>query len=370
MATALLIVAGQNPYMGRQLLTHPWLVHLGLISYSLYLWHWPLAAWAHYRSVELAGISLVAAIFLSLLLAELSWRWVELPFRRLGMTSSFRKSFFSYLLPSALLLMFVSWGVIYSSGLPDRFDTRVANYELALVQKPEQLRAGCHVPSALYKKLPDPVACHLGKADTSPSGVLWGDSYANHFSGLVDELARHQGAAFMDYTMDACPPLMNYRPSGSSAYAQRCVERNAQLLEFLLRSKISHVVMAANWPDDEQAGSRFRETVRHLQGLNLKVTVIQKNQFMSKGPGCAIREAMRGNVGGCTTLEESQPEYLNNLTVKFQGIHELKPNHLICPEGRCDVVRQEILLYRDGGHLNDQGSRALGREFILLGQGL
>lgn len=370
LATAFLLIAGIREYSGRKFLTHPWVVHLGLISYSLYLWHWPIVAWAHYKGIELSPFLLLCAVSVSLVLAELSWRWVELPWRKLGHSSNLRKTFFVYTAPAVIVFITVSWGVIHLQGLPSRFDERVAKFEMALMQRPEQLRAGCHVPSALYAQLPDPSNCLLGNVVESPVGVLWGDSYANHFSGMVDVMARQQGVSLMDYTMDACPPLLNYRPVGNDLYAKRCVERNAQIFNFLRSSNLTRVVLAANWPTDEEAGIRFGETLEQLLGMGLRVTVIHRNQFMPKGPGCAVREAMQGKTGGCATPEDLQPRYLSDMSSMFKGVVELKPNQLICTGGSCDVLRNGILLYRDGGHLNDLGSRELGREFSGLGYSL
>jgi peptidoglycan/LPS O-acetylase OafA/YrhL len=78
---ALCIAAGASAPANRHLLAARWLVQLGLISYPLYLWHWPLLALLRLSSVDPQALSVVAAVALSVALAWLTWRYVERPAR-------------------------------------------------------------------------------------------------------------------------------------------------------------------------------------------------------------------------------------------------------------------------------------------------
>lgn len=370
LGTAILLFCGSSEHYRKRLLTQPLICHIGKISYSLYLWHWPIIAYANYLFIELSGINFLIALGVSLLLADITWRWVEQPFRQMGRVSTFKKTIFQYFLPGLLLILAISSVVILQNGYPSRFNEKVIAYESSIQQRPEKIRAGCHVPSALYKSLPDPLACSLGNNNEAPVGVLWGDSYANHFSGMIDELARHQGLTFMDYTMDACPPLLDFKIAGGAQYAERCKQRNLQMIDFLKKSNISWVVLAANWPSDPESEKSFKSTLKLLEDMNLKITLIHANQYMTKGPGCSIRQAMHGKVMGCNTNEDMPVNYLSSIDNDFKKLKVIKPNSIICKTGECDQVINGVLIYRDRGHLNDVGSRELGRQLIASRQGL
>lgn len=370
LGTAILLFCGSSEHYGKRLLTQPLICHIGKISYSLYLWHWPIIAYANYLFIELSGINFFIALGVSLLLADITWRWVEQPFRQMGSVSTFKKTIFQYFLPSLILILALSLLVVFKNGYPARFNEKVTAYESSIQQRPEKIRAGCHVPSALYRSLPDPLACTLGIDNQPPVGVLWGDSYANHFSGMIDELARHQGLTFMDYTMDACPPLLNFDISGGLQYAERCKQRNLQLIDFIKKSNISWVVLAANWPSDSEGEKSFKETLKLLTDMNLKITLIHSNQYMAKTPGCSVRQVMHGKSLSCNTAEDMPAHYLSFVENNLNKIKVIKPNSIICNAGECDQVINGVLIYRDRGHLNDVGSRELGRQLIASRQGL
>lgn len=307
----LLIWAGTQSYWGKSLLQTTPLVFVGLISYSLYLWHWPLIAWAHYLHIDLTGRNLLWIVALSLLLAYSSWRWIEQPCRQWGLHTTLQQSLAKYLVPAGGLLLAACAWIVFQAGLPARFDDKVSQYEWATQQRPELLRAGCHAPSALFAQLPNPAA------------VLRGDSYANHFSGLVDEMAKHQGLAVVDYTMDACPPLWGYSTHGNALYAQRCVQRNEQMLAFLKTKPVSKVILAGNWPDSPQAAQAFEHTVKHLQQIGMAVTVIHANQLMQKSPGCSIRQAMGKHDKPCSVAQDPPPAYLQSSELQQWGVHSI-----------------------------------------------
>jgi peptidoglycan/LPS O-acetylase OafA/YrhL len=369
-AVFLLIWAGTQSYWCKGWLQTTLLVFVGKISYSLYLWHWPLIAWANYLYIDLTGWSLFWIATLSLLLAYGSWRWIEQPFRQLGLHTTLQQSLAKYVVPAGGFLLAACAWIIFQAGLPARFDERVSQYEWAIQQRPELLRAGCHVPSALFAQLPNPAACMLGEPQTNPAAVLWGDSYANHFSGLVDEMAKHQGLAVVDYSMDACPPLLGYSIEGNALYEQRCVQRNEQMLEFLKSKSVSRAILASNWPDNPQAAQAFQHTVKELQLMGLAVTVIHANQLMQKSPGCAIRQAMGKHSKPCSVAQEPPPAYLQSSELQRFGAHSIEPNQLICNAGNCSPTLGNVMLYRDKGHLNDVGARALGQRFVQTNQKL
>jgi len=370
LATALLIYAGLQKHWASAFLTHRYLVHIGLISYSLYLWHWPIVAWLNYQGVAVEGLVLWGALSASFLLAHLTWRFVERPVRSSAKNVTLFQTLTRRLAPAALILVLVAGPVIYYSGFQSRFNPLVTEFEANLKQRPERIRAGCHVPNALYTVLPDPLACRLGVVEIEPTILLWGDSYANHFSGAINAMAKLQGLSVVDYTMDACPPLLGYHPFGNSSYAKRCVIRNQQALEFVKRSGIQQVIMAANWSIYNQAHADLQTTLSHLQEMGLVITFIHKNHDIASAPKCAIQIAMQKSSDMCMAPVNSIPHQLMTLISDYSNVNVLNPNDVMCDKDFCYPVRDGVLLYRDSGHLNDDGARWLGYKLFEKGDRL
>lgn len=135
--------------------------------------------------------------------------------------------------------------------------------EIALGAKPDVLRQGCHSPPILYFVPPDPKGCHLGVLKTAPDGLLIGDSYANHFTGMVDVMAAAEGLAIMDYTMDNCPPIQGYKAATNT---EKCEKRILMTLDYIKSRRFSKIILAANWPHKnrpEKAGGDGADPSRH-----------------------------------------------------------------------------------------------------------
>jgi peptidoglycan/LPS O-acetylase OafA/YrhL len=243
--TVLLILFATTKNMVGRLLGHPILVGIGLISYSAYLWHQPLFAFARLHSAEDPGPWTFAFLSLAALaLAYLTWRFVERPFRDRRRTA--RRTVFS----SAAVLTFAMFGLGVVGYLKNGFPERMS---------PDDLEVLSYIPydiDRIYRR----GACLLDpektSADFSPvcatvpspnnAVLLWGDSYAGAFSfGLRAVLP----GAVIQYTSSACPPVIDLpiptRPN--------CQEVNAFILKEAGRVHPAVVVLNANWNVHSQA---------------------------------------------------------------------------------------------------------------------
>lgn len=239
LGTVLAIGAGAAGPVGR-LLALPPLVSVGQISYSLYLWHWPVFAFLkHWRiETELAATWAVVGIALSLGLAALSYRWIEQP-ARLGMVP-FRRVL-ALVLPGAALVAAFGAAAIAQLGWPQRFD-REALARLAQSSDKVPLAESCDtVPLAALSK-----GCQMGHG--SPQALIWGDSHAGADSaGIAEGL----GQPTLLATWGGCPPGL--APPGAGL--DLCVQRNRAVIDWLkARPEIATVVLVANWPRRKAEG--------------------------------------------------------------------------------------------------------------------
>jgi hypothetical protein len=351
------------------LLTNRPLVFLGLISYSLYLWHWPVIAFLAYLDHPIGLAAGIAAAAASILLAWLSWKYIEVPMRRSGVQLPFPRVFTLRFLFPVVALLSVLAATNYGRGFPQRFDPRVAELERTTLARPEEARRGCHVPTALYRTPPHP-DCRLGAAKAVPDGILIGDSYANHFTGMIDVMATDAGLAFMDYTMDACPPIRGYEPEGARAYAEKCRLRNEAIYQMIRTNRYRQVILAANWPDTPEAGRQLATSIEAIVGSGAIVTIVMRNTTIARANSCPLRRIMYGTADDCQTAPQSPPGYFKEIRSRYPLVRFIDPNEIVCQREKCSPMVGDTILYRDSNHLNDIGSRLIGQALLRKGAAL
>jgi peptidoglycan/LPS O-acetylase OafA/YrhL len=214
---------------------------VGKISYSLYLWHWPLIVfWRQYRSgaaLPIADSAILAGA--SVLFAFASWKWVEQPFRKPFPV----KATLPLGLAAAAAVAALTFAIAAKDGFPARIDPRLE----ALTSLKTMWDWSC--PSAAG---PLEMNCTVGAdwGTAAGMGVVWGDSHAEHLLPLLDLAGRKTGRSITLF--GDCPPifykegLKRYIPA-SPEYDSSCVER-AHFIDVLKSSpEIEFVILAARW---------------------------------------------------------------------------------------------------------------------------
>ena len=182
LAAAVLIWAG-NPAFGSnpvsRLLGSPALVKIGLVSYSFYLWHWPILAYMNYLNAgpaeDISKTVRFLLMGLAFLVAWASWRWVETPVRRRLILKTRRSLFTASAAIMALMLATGFW-LYYAEGLPNRLDLQVLLYANAGVEDRAEYKLRAwkdDTENAFRDTLPEIGQKTTGTADRV---LLWGDS--------------------------------------------------------------------------------------------------------------------------------------------------------------------------------------------------
>lgn len=368
---ALVILGGQcRDSVSARLLAFPPLVFVGVISYSVYLWHWPIVAYLTYFGGEIGPVERLAMFIGALAMGWLSWRFVEQRFRYTvqGATqlTFFVKRFVGPFVAIGLVLV----ACIGGKGFPQRWNSKVMTYDEDVSTRPDQIRVGCHVTIQRYRDLPKD-SCVLGDRSKKPEGIMIGDSFANHFTGMVDVLASHDGIALQDYTMDGCAPIEGFSSQRQASYASKCVARNTMQYDMISKSHYRYVVLAAHWPADDADGTvahKFALSVDRILSSGAHLIIVLPNQMIDGAATCPIRKVMYGSSRDCSESQPPRlPQYLRALMARPTEITFIDPNSVICGHGRCDPVVSDTPLYRDDGHLNDVGSRLIGTLLVSRG---
>lgn len=366
----LLIWAGSREHALFAILCSRPMVSIGLISYSLYLWHWPIIAYLNYLYIEIDFNVGVGVAFSSFVLAWATWKFIETPMRKSGARlSTKRVLFIRFSLPALCFGIFAALAV-KAGGFPERFDPLAAELEKALDSRPELLRAGCHVPTALFSTPPDFDKCRIGYEKADLDGMIIGDSFANHFTGMIDVMAKEAKDSFVDYTMGSCPPLLNYDNGLGESYSLKCKMRNASIYSLLKAKRFKKVILAANWSETADLGVFLKNSIDQIELTGAQVIIILNNPKIENGSSCPVRAVMYGVDIECGVREADYPKYFSDIRNHYPNVKFLDPRLIICKDGYCKPTLEGELIYRDGSHLTDSGSRRLGTLMLASGVAL
>jgi peptidoglycan/LPS O-acetylase OafA/YrhL len=398
LGTAMLIHSGAHgqTVVGRCLSVRP-LVFVGLISYSLYLWHWPVVVFAQYYSVvALTSASIILVLCTSFLLAVVSWRYVETPFRKKRLAAEPRQMF---RVSAAVTFVLVAVGMIgiYGQGAPGQHSQNsVMHYE---EDDPEWRRWGeCERRSRALGS--DPGPCAIGSEGEVPSFIFWGDSHGTSLASAVDRSAALNGLAGQIVVSPGCPPLYKIVRQGR----HYCDGFNTAVLGYLAaHDEIRTVIMAARWtfivngdydkreesyalklidlqamgPDDADNASVFesglRRTIERLQDLGKNVVLVGPVPEIGYDVPSATFVALKTNRDVDALISPTVSEYEERntkVTAIFDALQDnmtvsaiVYPSEYLCDLGYCRVAIDNAPLYRDDNHLSTSGSKFLARMF-------
>jgi hypothetical protein len=337
------------------------MVWIGLISYSLYLVHWPTIVFSRYVLLrEFTAAETAALIVTSFALAYLSYRFIEQPFRHPRPAARPRSTLAAGVATLAAIAVFGLVGV-KTNGLPQRFPG-FAPHEIAAQN--EWMMGRCFLAAKQPWQAWDPSEC-TRTVGHSRSILLWGDSFAAHYvPGLIrrsDEL----GANIVQYTAGGCRPILSF-----VSYAlPNCHAFNARVPDIIRSMKIDEVIISARWISLRSRGlADLRNTIEQLEKLGVKVSVIgQSPEFPIDVQTLAYRQRNDdgGKIGRWPILFDQR---INKEIRAIAGdsVSFIDPLKSLCDGSTCQYMDGDNFLYRDFGHFSALGSdRAVGRYFAL-----
>jgi peptidoglycan/LPS O-acetylase OafA/YrhL len=348
LGAAALIHAAPGTQVGR-LLALPPLVGVGLISYSLYLWHWPLIVFTEYaRDAPLAGATRLIVIAAPLLTAFASWRWVERPFRDAAAVPG--RAVFRFTAGAMALLCGLSLGLIAMGGWPGRFPAQALT-PMAAQQDFSPARKACH-DSFMRKAAP----CVLGAA-ARPDALLWGDSHGVEFAYALSLRARAEGRSLIERTTSSCPPVLGYE-----ATDPRCAAANRAAFAAIRDDPaIARVYLAAFWAngdfDRPDFVAKLDRTVAALRQAGKAVTIIgpvppQPFDVPRRLTHLALDSRSAAGEGVSRAMVDARTVRLRALfdRLRAQGVTIIDPMARLCDARRCAIVHHGAPLYFDSHH--------------------
>jgi peptidoglycan/LPS O-acetylase OafA/YrhL len=381
--TCLLIAAGNRGWINARLLGNPLMVWVGLISYPLYLWHWPLLSFQRILSPSglSAGMTLLT-LAVAVALAWLTYRYVELPIR----TNRAR------LRPSLALVAGMSViCIIGLLGFSDRIAPRSASYGL---DKIITARNAMAFPGPNLKQLTDEEAPIRVQGKNDPGVLLLGDSEMEQYYPRIDWLlTTHplEAKRIVYATHGGCPPIPFVREN-HLPWCNGIVERDMKLAE---DPTIDTIVIAADWTGyfmaigpaeiwtyyyehdgtrgdlrgqlgskaTEEALAGFERMVQHFGAMGKRVVIVLPSptgKIFSP-----IRMVERTETDFSFRIREpyiSAPEFISAISpivdrlkaiAARTGARVIDPIPALCDRERCPLTMPDGLpMYRDSSHLN------------------
>jgi peptidoglycan/LPS O-acetylase OafA/YrhL len=259
------------------LLGSKWPASVGLISYPLYLWHWPLLSFAAIAGVT-SLLAKAAIVFASFFLATLTTMFVERPIR----FGRLRQSGVAISLAAMVLVIGCSGGIWQSGGFPWRYPREIRPVLATMQYDPASgaRTLKCWLDKASAFESYDP-ECGVGAT------LVWGDSHAARlYAGL-----KQDGIDVAQFTRDGCPPLIG-------AGDEICARSNAAILQKIAQLKPKKVILFAVWgtySEDGLSGNGLATTLAKLKRIVDDVVVLGPAPFWSPDLPTQVYDFWRSN---------------------------------------------------------------------------
>lgn len=348
MGAALIISTGSEAILNRKVLAIPPLVFIGLISYPLYLWHWPLFSFSYILSGGPLDTSLkIGLLMFSILLAYLTYRFIETPIR-------LSKHYITKVL--ALMVLMVCTGLAgYNIYARDGLSFRI----------PQKIS-----PQESHFKCKDYEICSFGNPDAKKIIVIYGDSYVAHLTNALNEVL---GQDYKFYLLwgGGCFTGSNllYPQSGDKVKCPKFKE----FIKPLSGLHIDAVITAQSWfgygiamPNGMEEALKDRFIAHNLNPKKIIIlgptgqidydcilSNINKRPY-SFGKSC------KKNEGSITVA--NQFEEITRITKAPKNISYVFPAKILCPNGECKALTDGKLNYQDYHHLSLDGALPIAQE--------
>jgi peptidoglycan/LPS O-acetylase OafA/YrhL len=362
-AGALLLIysgASANTYSARMLSFRP-VVFIGLISYSLYLWHWPIIVFFKYLyGYRLSTVHSVLLVIASVAAATLSWRFVEIPFRKRS-GSVPRLAVFG--VPAGVGLCALLIGALFfgSSGFADRLpgDVRaILSVDDYPISEPFR-EAVCFLNTRADRiDFFDAATCLKGD-DHKPNVILVGDSHAAHFWKALSIVFADKNIS--QVTASGCHPLIDSRG------AARCTQLMHLFFDsILVKNHPDAVVLSAEW-DIADLESLVR-TVDYAKRYAAKVYVFGPIvQYEARLPDLLARTVLsdRQDLPSRSQLSEQKAtDALFRDRLVGDNVVYVSVYQTICPKDVCQLyTAPNTPIQFDESHLTVEGAKLLAQRW-------
>ena len=318
---------------------------LGEISYPLYLWHWPLLVLpSTYFARPLAIYERTLAIIATIILADLTHRFIEEPFRKhkTEPTLVFKRSGVI-----TLVSVLIGTAIIFSSS--DKIDVSGINGAVSLAQikaRPLVYDDGCHANYAQTKS----DECIYADTKSDKTMVLYGDSHAAQWFPALVEIASRSGYRLISLTKSACPSVDTVRLDQGGFKMSRCKQWRINTIkriqeinpDVLIMSSFQYFAQPPRFTDREKWwNDGQRKLLTEVKNISPHLIYITDTPHPLRDiPACLANYS----ISKCNTTQRSED-------LSISGFNVINPNSWLCSRV-CPAVKDGVVAYRDASHIS------------------
>jgi len=387
LGAALLIAAGPHAWINRAILSSRLMVWFGLVSFPLYLWHWPLLSFARIVSGETPSDAIRAvAVLIAIVLAWLTYWLIEKPVR----ASNHSNAKTIILVVLMIVVGYAGYNAYERGGLPFRaFQKQFDIYTKSMVRSNRESECFESPNTDYSNKL---LTCNLGDKSIPPSFFAYGDSHALSLLPALEKYARSTNSNMLFSGTSACPPLLGIQlmTNESDMAKHNCQRFNERIFEYVRENHIGSVILIGRWtyytggktrPNEvayismdmsKEASEEFsRESFRHglkttverYKKIGVRVFVIEDNPQQVYSPVDAARRKMLTGEP-VNRLSVSRAEHTADqdwVSSEFKQIgngwaRTLNLDDVLCGGDICPIMENDQFIYFDDDHLSVEGA--------------
>ncbi len=380
--------------MGALLSWRP-LVAIGVISYGLYLWHWPLLVFARIaQPTPLSSLATTLLIVVALLLSALSYRYIESPIRKKNIIPERNRIFLISVV--ALFVLTLSGFMISRSSV--EYSNRVSTYARDVLTATDESMPWGGACDRTQNDQSGEDVCRIGATTSTDSlsrekFVVWGDSHADMLAPLLSAMGQAHAKEGIVFAGGNCIPVIGVHQVPP---AEGCEAENEFALRYIRKNDIRHIILIARWnnyivgrvggvhtallsdvhgvsmtPDD--AGRVFERNfipmVHQLLNEGREIYIVMqvpeqphfnaRNLFYD-----TVRAGEKVQLHSTTRIEHY--EHHARVTLVFstllanRGVHLIDPTTILCAnDAACMLEHDGKFIYRDESHLSTAGAMSL-----------
>ncbi len=347
------VVLGSKPF-----------VFVGLISYSLYLWHWPILAYARcVLGPKLGEQAIVSLLALSFAVAALSWRFVEWPLRQYRANRIRRAGFAGICVLSAASLI-GSWLVVRDKGMPARLPLDAVR--LASAASSQSFKYNVTPEEAQRGELP----C-FGAPLATRTCLLWGDSHAMAIAPGLDAACKSMDFRGFQATYWSTAPLLDFGQNWPYGLKEKMPVFNRAVLDFVRANKLDVAFLAGVWSkyaEEHSFERQLKHTIQELTACGTHVVVVLDVAWQNVDvPRYLSRSAMFqtglnycGVTMGAYRSKNGQCNKIIRRVSSQENAAVLDPSRVfVDSSGIWRILISGEVMYRDEHHLTIEGGLRL-----------
>jgi len=369
LGTAIIILNNRENNFIKKLLSTKLLVGAGLISYSLYLWHFPILAFKKVKTSTLSEFDKFEAVLLAIVLSILSYYFIEKPFRNKKLIS---KNYFLTFLSIFFIILFISCSYVYKkNGLPQRYSETILqlvdfNYDYSQIYQTGK----CHIDKKIFIKKNLFENCLVEIEPKKDNLYLWGDSLAAHLYPGINHKYKKKFNIW-HRSVNACKPsVLNFNYEKKDTV---CKKANKFILNEIINVKPDKIFISAFW---------LKKDLKELKKL---VEILNQNKITNiylVGPSVRWHDPLPKILLKKYKISKEIPKYLydknheNNFKLdrefsnfaKKNSINYVSPIQILCRENFQCLTKvgdeADSITNWDENHFTEKASKFIFSKFI------